>query len=352
MGILRLFPRLRLRRALARYQRRPGRKESLRLAQAFLRLHRFREALDVATKARRQFADDKNLLEVYQSARDLHARQLLAQTTRALKAEATPENFVRAADLSRTLGDFDRAFQYAREAEARFPNRWEVQFSLGKLCYYLYSTTRDPRDCRAALDHLMAAREMQPEHYGALVYLAITALRLGERELAVAVTEEILYLYPEDPRASQLWAVASGVDEVAEARPESVHGTIPETSLVCPGEPPGGALPEVDVCLSGTVGLYLFDEARELLGAKVKPNDRFALDGDPRSVGTLLDTTDFDSGRAGMGEVRSWIASGDGWSVSLHTVEGSSLLSFFVGTVPHDAIDRQSARILEGSLVT
>lgn len=347
--IFSLFPRFRLKRAFSRYQRNPGPRESLRLARSLLRIDRPREALEVAARARRQYAGDRGLLEVYSEAKERHARQLLAQTKRALKAEATVENFIRAADLSRTLGDLPLAFQYAREAEVRFPSHPAVQCCLGKLHYYRYVTTQNLAECNSAIEHLLRARELQPDGYGTLIYLAITALRVGERDLAVAVVEEALSLYPDDPRASRLWAAATSAGPETSARDTA---ELPQTSLVAPGIPAAAALPELSACIDGTLGLFLFDEGRDLLESKTTESELFAGETHFEAVSGFLDATQFDSGRAGMGEIGSWTASGSGLSVSLHTAEGLSLLSFFGEGVPVEEVDRQSARILEGSLVT
>jgi tetratricopeptide (TPR) repeat protein len=343
VNIIAFLRKFRLQRALAAYQRRPGCKQTVRLARAYLKVGRVREALDLTTAARHEFPGDQALLEVHEATKRLQARAMLSQACRAVEAEATPENYGRVTDLYRTVGDFDNAFRYAEEALSRYPDHWGVHESLGKLHYYRFTASRMADDCRTALEHFLRSRELLPGNYSTQILLAITALRLEDTELARVVLEEILDEHPDDTRAQQLLAHAGRLERLAVTR--RGRGGVGESGG-------SGLLPDLSEVGEGTVALFLYDSGGDLLECAAAPNETFRFSDDGEAVESLLDTCFLESERMGMGELTSWHAFGEGWQIALHTDEGLKLFSFHEGSVDPVQVERRCKAILEGSPVT
>lgn len=328
---LRSIRTLRLERALAGYRKNPGRREALRLARALLRLGRTREALEVTAQARRAFPQDSAVLELYEQARTTHARKLLAQAHRALKAEALPENFVKVIDLSRALGDYSNALAYARDALSRFPNDWTVRECAGKLYYYRHAQTADPSDAAAALEHLTAARNFNPDTYTARILLAILSLKTGYLEVARSVLSELRASYPDDARVLQLWNWLRSLEQArpgraaeAERAPAEEHEPLPEL-----------------------LAYFVFDQDGRLLEGQKRDDAALDVENCSEAFTELLNAARFNTEPLGIGTLNSLVVRSETWQMATASAGSAFAVTFFDPSLPPDCAASETKTLLE-----
>ncbi|MGQ9591442.1 MAG: tetratricopeptide repeat protein [Planctomycetota bacterium] len=340
---LRFIRTLRLERALARYRKKQGPREALRLVRTLLKLDRAREALELSAQARRAFPQDPEILEAHEEAKRKQARRLLAQAHRALRAEGSPENFVRVVDLSRALGDFSGALRYARDALARFPDDWAVHECAGKLFYYRFAQTRDPEDSSAALEHLITARNLNPASYAARVLLAIASLKTGDVDFARSVLSELRSTHPDDPRVLQLWDCVEGLAHAAEVpsaeAPEETEAARADEEL--PVQPSDGVL-----------GYFVFDGRGELVEGQKKESTDLEVEDRYEAFREMLNATRFDTRPLGIGALTSLVASGGTWQIAAAGAGERAVVAFLEPWVQPDDAAAEATALLEESLVS
>lgn len=347
-----------MRKCFSRYQANAGPRETLRLTRAFLKCGRPRDALDIASSGRRRYPEDRRIQKLYDAARSAQAHALLHQSVRALRAEASLDNYVRAADLCRTVGDFKKAFHYAEQAHTRFPQDWQVHFTLGKLHYYRSTVTGSFADRQAALQYLLHSRELNPEHYNTLILLAITFSRVGHFDYARSIVSEILERDPSDPRALQLWdyleklpaPAAATPEEEQQAEQEAEEG-IEKTPGMREDDETSESLRELFDGLPGVLGLFLFDLDGNLMDSLTKPNETFDFGGHVEAVQSMTAACHFDSAKIGIGTLHSCCVSSDEWNVCVCPHESGDLVVFFDGSHSPEDVESQLRNMLEGALV-
>jgi tetratricopeptide (TPR) repeat protein len=327
-----------LRRARARHDRNPGERESVGLARAFLRASRPAEALAVAQRAKARFPGNDAVREIYQEARHRRATELLDETREALKSDQDVQLYVRASNLSRTLGNIEDAFAYIYEAKRLFPEHPAVHLSLGKLYFQRFNSTHERSDGLECLKHLERARELDPGDSKTALYLALTLAGTGSADQALEIIDSIPASHPDRARARKLKAFIerslleeARMPSVAPAEAGGARSGIPDAAT---------AWRERLATAEGMLGYFLLDGEGEVVDSLTRPTDRFDFTDSLEGLSAMAAGCRHESGRIGMGSLISCTISGDAWQVCLRAIGPMSLVAFFD--------DRMASEDLEG----
>jgi tetratricopeptide (TPR) repeat protein len=336
----------RLRKAISRYQRDPGRKSTLRLARLLLKLKRTRDALELTTRARQRFPGDATFQELHERVKQAQARMLRDQAMRALRAESSAENYVRVADLARALGDFDSALSHAEEALGRFPEHWAVHECFGKIHYYRFGVTREPSDSEAALEHLIRARHLNPTGYTTLVLLAMAAMRDARHDLAQSALTDLLRAYPQDPRARQLWNHAERLRSTTAPSEAATETDVTEPIRAWSSEAEGDGAES-----AGALAYFVFDDRGNLVDGQRTDNPLFDVEDRLDAIQDLAQMCRFDTQPLGVGELASCLVNGSSWRIVSRARHDRTIVAFYDKAVPQDDADQDASALLEESLV-
>ena len=332
-----LFAGIRLRAARARYDSCPGPATAAKVARLLLNLRRGDEALRTIKEARQLFPHAVEVREAYYAVRRYQAKVALRLARRRLKIRSTPENFVKVANLYRTLGQYNHALKALDAAEKRFPDHWAVYLAKGQLFFNRYKETKKTSDSGACLESLREARRLNQSSYQTLVYFAITTSQLGLYLDARDAIQSILDRNPNDRRALEVkkWIERA---EASQTRAAKAVAATPKAAVIDDERPvtrpsshkQGTLDPELAplAALEGVSGLFVFGADGNLAYASSERTTEFDFTDAVDVVKAIVAECRFDASNLGLGELDSCSLSGDTWRIVVRA-EDSHYLAVF-----------------------
>ncbi len=337
-SILNSLRRRRLRKAIKRYRSSPGPGQSMRLARLFAELGDGEKAVKVLANARRRFPDHRTVDKLYRAQKTKQAMRSLRRIDRLLETDRSLRLLSKACDLAAAVGDFDRAARYAGEASRFHPNHWQSHLILGKLYFHRFNSTRDEYDREQALTHLNESYELQPGNYDTLLLLSLMLARTGNFQAAHELTEYLLELAPQDPKATQLLGhIRHCLRQPSEHAPEQLKDHRQLESITPNLQAAMENLREIE----GVVGLFLLDQEGNMLDRFVEENDVFDFDESDDPLRAMIRTCRSDASRIGIGDLRSCMIYGEGWQVIIRAFESMQVAGFFKSYPHGEALEHE-----------
>lgn len=327
-----------LRKAIRRYRADPGPSQSIRLARLFAKLGDGEKAIEVLQGAKKRFPDHRTIDRLYRTERTKQALKSLRKLDRLLENDRNLTLLSKACDVAVALGDFDRAAQYAGEANRLQPDHWQSHQVLGKLYFHRFNTTHDEQDSEQALAHLNEAYRLQPQQYDTLLLLSLMLARTQNLAAAQDLTAYLLEVHPGDPKGKQLLAhIQHCLRQPAERAAKPLQDHAPLETLTPNLQTAMENLREIE----GVVALFLLDQEGKILDRFVENNDVFSFDDGDESLRAMVKTCRFDASRIGIGELRSCMIYGEGWQVIVRAFENMQVAGFFKSYPHGEALEQE-----------
>ena len=326
-----MFTTLRLRRAQAKYDSNPEPERAVQVVKLLLKAGRGSEALQAAKDAKGLFPTSPEVAQSYFTVRRFQAKVALKMARRRLRQQPKVENYLRIADLERTLGRFGKAQKVLQQAERRFPKYWGVHFARGKLAFSLFKESRKASDSSTCLEALRRALELNPSNYQLLIYFAVVTGQLGLYVDASQAIETILGSRPDDPKALdiQQWIERARAEE-AEAltglqEAEPVEADADTTTRTSTEGELAGPLAGLQT-IQDLAGIYAFDGEGTPVFSRTKPSTEFEFTDAVDTIRSIVSECRFDASNLGLGELRSCAITGDTWQIFVRAADESHVV--------------------------
>lgn len=333
--LLRPIYSLLLGRAAAGYRSRPDAKSATRLACALIRAGKANEAYSTIAAARRNFPESEATRKAYELIRVQYAKSLLDKTMHALKHDRRLENFVRAADLMRTIGQTEKALSILDQIKSEHANNWAFEFAIGQIYFSRFREAHHPADLTESLNHLRAARQQNPRNYKVLSFMALTCAHAALYDEAMDCITAILEVLPTDPKALSLKAQVERARGSARLRPPAVQhhahheGAPVQTAAEGEWSSDGGKrlvdrlleLPEVVAALA-------FTDAGDLIASQRRESQHFDFGHCTESAWNMIKGCKADSEHIGIGQLQSCMLSGPHWQILIRTIEETNVVAY------------------------
>jgi tetratricopeptide (TPR) repeat protein len=326
------FLRLRLKAATVRHRRNPGEKETTSLARLLLKATRVDEAFKLLQEGRRRFRASHAIQEVYSLALKRRASDVLARTSEELKVQPTALRFMKAAQLCRTLGDFEEAFAYAYEGKRLFPEDSGILLCLGKLYFYRYCATGQSTDIAECLKQLRRALELNPRDVKVLFFLALALGKMGAAADALRVAHTLLGLNPTDTKAI---ALKNSLGAAAKLASGGAHAG----ELGAAATPLATATRERIEGCQGFLGHFVLDSTGNISESTARPNSVLGFRDPVEGLRAMAASCRFDATRIGVGDLLSFTMTGEHWRISVRPLNESTWIGFFDSSATEEAIE-------------
>ena len=343
--------RRKLRKTLNSYRLSARPRTAAKAAKLLLKLGRGDEAFRLVKEAKRAFPKSQVVADAHIKVRRKQAKQALKKTRLLIKQEPTLDLYIRASDLHRTLGEFERALSCLDTAENLFDDHWAVHLTLGKLYFARYRAQRNKADAAGATEHLRHAAALNPHGYSVLIHNAIVNSHLGNYEEASEAVTTILADFPDDAKALGLQAHLARVFETDTAEADA------ETESYSEAEPAGrDDQPQEDdaedaafqelTAEEHVAGVFAIGADGAVDFSSSRSSDIFDFEDADDAVRAIAAECRYNSTSLGIGDLQSCHLVGEDWEVYLHAFaskhyvcfaekseESESLASLVTGTV-------------------
>jgi tetratricopeptide (TPR) repeat protein len=336
LNILNMFSALtrrKLRKTLNSYRLSPRPRTAAKAANLLLKLGRGDEAFRLAKKAKRAFPKSQVVADAHIKVRRKQAKQALKKTRLLIKQEPTLDLYIRASDLHRTLGEFERALSCLETAEKLFDDHWAVHLTLGKLYFARYRAQRNQADGEDATEHLRHAAALNPHGYSVLIHNAIVNSHLGHYEEATEAVATILADFPEDAKALGLQAHLARVLErdIAEENPATESYSVPQPvgshDLSVEATADGSAFQKL-AAEEHVAGVFAIGADGAVDFSSSKSSDTFDFEDADDAVRAIAADCRYNATSLGMGDLQSCHLVGDNWEVYLHAFASKHYVCF------------------------
>jgi tetratricopeptide (TPR) repeat protein len=327
-----------LRWARARFESHPDAGSAVRLSRALLRIGKVNEAYSAIATGRREFPESPAVNKVYESIRARYAKDLLSSAMRSLKHDKRLENFVRAADLLRTLGEFEKALAILGQVAPAHPNNWRIEFAIAQTFFNRFRALHHPADLTESLKHLRLARDHNPDNLKVLFFLALTCAHARLYREAGRFIDLLLKRAPGDAKALALKTQIKQAAAGPQVRGDVSRLSAFQTSIAQPAS--GTSETHVELAqrivekaaeIPETLGAFVFDGKGGSIAKIVRVSDVFDFSVGDAVIHGMVKSCRADADRIGIGALESCVLTGDGWQVLLRSMDELSVLAFLEG---------------------
>ncbi len=301
---------------------------------------------------RRSFPADANVRRTYEAIRLGYARLLLRKTLDSLKHDKRVDNYLRAADLLRTLGQWEKALSILQKVRPTYPDHWGIEFAVGQVYFSLFRKSRHPADLTECLDGLRRANELNPGNYKVLFFLALTCARVKLFNEALSAVEAILSAIPADQRALALEVQIRRLQAEEQSR-EELEAPLADRQDGAAGTDPTPAPPEAITRfiakaseIPESIGVLAFDSSGNVIGTHFKQNSLFDLTNCDEPARAMAVTCRVDADRIGIGSLQSCVMCGETWQVVIRAVDDMDVVAFLEGTKAAPMLEALSDQIM------
>lgn len=344
-----------LRKTLNNYRVDPRPRTAAKAANLMLKLGRGDDAFRLIKDAKRTFPDSGVVANAHIRARRHQAKQALKKTRLLIKQDPTLDLYIRASDLHRTLGEFEKALGYLDKAERLFEDHWAVHLTLGKLYFARYRAQRNPADAEGATEHLRHAVALNPHGYPILIHNAIVNSHLGNYDEAREAVDTILANFPDDAKALGLQQHLDTVQEI-DGEPEA-EGESPAMlqassgASVSEGDAPQDSAFQRLIDLDHVVGVFGIAADGSVGLSSTKESDSFLFEEAEDTVRAIAAECRYNSTSLGIGDLQSCHLTGENWEVYLRSFGSKHYVCFAEKSQGNEALpDLIESLVLEPSV--
>lgn len=335
-----------LRTRIQEYRSAPTEKCALAILKLLLRSGRPDEAFRWSKHAKSAFPRSRKADKHYRRLKSERVRAMLREARRNARADGSPGNLVKLAELLRLAGKWKKAFRVATKAREAHPESWQIELALGKLLFDRFTASRSDADGWAAAEHLDSSRCLHPENYSTLILLAITLSRLQSFDDALRIIDEALVVVPDDERAT---ALAKRVKTALAARDHALRteaSDATEATEATSEEPDEEAITSIALTVPGAVAAYAFDRRGHIAEKQTRQSSVFEFKVAPRVIESMASACRLDTDRIGLGALVSCSVSGDAWNLVYHRSEAGPVMTFFEGDQSGEELESRVESVL------
>jgi len=344
---------------MALHRRKPSERSTIRLSRLLLLTGRTAEAYATISAARKTAPQSEAIRLHYTVVKTEYAAALLSKTLHILKKDTRLENFLRAADLLRTIGQSEKAIAILNKIQAQYPDNWRLEFALGQVYFSRYRDSRHPADLTEALAHLRLARDCAPRNYRVLFLTALVCTNAGLFDEALANTREIRKVLPRDVRAlaletqiRQITAATTGSADSTDLSQEtttSEHDSAESAGAMTHSRRAAEILLDRAFALESTACGFVWSTDGDYLASRFREHSHPCFMNGEELLWEMVQGSVVDAAHIGIGQLCSCFLAGTEWTILMRAVDDVIVCIFVEGEHSASSLERL---LLKGVLLT